>query len=237
MSEHASELCAECGGRATTNRMDYTFTTTCATLPFNSEMDLTSQLIRHLVTSPRVPRDTAEFFAASSPASWVDGEPIADAIRRHPLLAGRALRQMCSLLVMQAIPYDRPWADDRIPPRAQDVYLAYPMLSLRAGALSKAWIYSGLASAYTIVDSATWAWVKETADSRIAQFDRDGTLAPGLIQELADCLTEVAYKFASNGALGAEWPVGGMPSVIFATGIRTGVGFPRWPQTFAWANL
>lgn len=107
MSEFDSELCPECGGLATTNRMDWAslLTAPCSTLLFESTHDLIDQLIHHLVTSPRVPRDPAEFFAAKSLASWVDGEPIADSIRRHPSLASDALDQMCSYLVSEAIPW------------------------------------------------------------------------------------------------------------------------------------
>jgi len=237
VSELSSELCAECGGRATTNHLDYTFTTTCAALPFEGDKDLVDQLIQHLVISPRVPRDPAEFFAAPSHAQWVDGEPIADAIRRHPTLAGRALDWMCSQLVIHAIPFDRPWSRDRIPPYARDVYDSYPMLSLGTGELSRAWIYRSLSSAYTIVDEVTRARFEVAPRERMLDFDRTGSLAPGLTQELADCTTEVAYKLASNGAFGAEWTMGRMATVLFAEGIPYGVGFPRWPNTFAWANL
>ena len=78
-------------------------------------------------------------------------------------------------------------------------------------------------------------WVAKV--QRLYAFDRDGTLSPGLIQELADCTTEVAYKFASNGAYAAEWSPGRMPLMSLAKGVSTALGYPRWPQTFAWANL
>lgn len=236
MSDASSELCAECGGRATTNRMQYTFTKTCATLPFESHVDLIDQLLCHLILSPRVPRDPAEFFAASSAASWVVGEPIAESIRCHPTIAGMALGDLCSALVYQAIPSPRPWDRDRIPPHSDDVYLSYPILSKWTGLLSRALIYKALGTAYTITDRETQrGWLAEVR--RLWAFDRDGTLSPGLTQELADCTTEVAYKFASNGAYAAEWSTAGMPWLSLAEGISTPLGYPRWPQTFAWANL
>lgn len=239
MSEFDSELCPECGGLATTNRMDWAslLTAPCSALLFESAYDLIDQLIHHLVTSPRVPRDPAEFFAAKSLASWVDGEPIADSIRRHPSLASDALDQMCYHLVSQAIPWKRPWSRDPIPPNAVVVYQAYPMLSLGTGRLSQAWIYRSLARAYTIVEQAERDLLNEVWWVRFRALKRDGALAPDLTQELADCTTEVAYKFASNGAYGAEWTMGRQPEVLFANEVPRGVGFPGWPHTFAWANL
>lgn len=236
MSEISSELCEECGGRATTNRVEYTFTTTCTTLPFRNQVDLIDQLLSHLIMSPRVPRDPAEFFGAQSAESWIDGEAIATQIRRHPTIAGMALNDLCNALVSQAIPNPRPWDRDRIPPHADDVYFSYPMLSKWTGSLSRAFIYKSLGSAWTTCDDLTTRmWVAEI--QRVIAFDQAGTHSAGLAQELTDCTLEVAYKFASNGAYAAEWSPGEFPWLSLATGISAPLGYQRWPQTFAWANI
>jgi hypothetical protein len=122
-----------------------------------------------------------------------------------------------------------------MPPHADDVIAAYPLLSKWTGTLSRAYIYRALGSAYTYTDALTQqVWLAQV--KRVNAFARDGTLHPGLSDDLINGLTEVAYKFASNGAYAAEWSPGRMPWMSLAKGITTPLGYPRWPQAFAWAN-
>jgi hypothetical protein len=230
-----TRLCDACGGAGMTSRLDWSWSTGCATLPFVDCEAMADQLIALMWSSEDVPHDPAEFFAADSLLSWVEHEAVVDAVVRHPQLTERCVDWLGSRLSTYGIPFRRPWDNDPIPPDARDIYSSHPIFSFGGNAVSRAAIIRGLGSAYTIVPEHVW----KTAVFPVLNQVRDlETMRDGVERDFAEAAVELAYKFASNAAFSAGGMMDGyaMPTILFAEGFGGGDGMGRWPQQYAWVN-
>lgn len=228
-------LCDACGGVGRTSRLDRSWMTGCASLPFTDHVAMADQLIRLMWSSDDVPHDPGEFFAADSLLSWVEHEAILDAVLRHPQLTAECVEWLGSLLSTYGIPFRRPWENDPIPPHARDVYESHPIFSFGGNTVSRAAIIQGLGSAYTIVPEHVWKTMVHPVLNQVRDLE---TMPRGVEREFAEAAVELAYKFASNGAFSAVGFTDGylMPTILFAEGTGRGDGMGGWPRRYAWVN-